>query len=355
MIAVLVVACPCALGLATPVALMVGSGRGAEQGILIRNGEAVQALKSVTTVLLDKTGTLTRGAPQVTRVLPEENREAILTWAATAEQGSEHALARAIMTAAQEAGIQPYPLDEFTAVAGQGIQAVSQGEPIWVGSPAFLAKAVDLSGWWDPIDPMRASGETVVGVVRAGQVLGFLALADQLKPDAVSAIAQLRSLGLEPVMVTGDHEQAAQRIAAELGLTRYYAEVLPAGKVDLIKQLQAEGEVVAMVGDGLNDAPALAQAQVGIAMGTGTDLAIEAADLTVAQGNLLAAVKAIRLARATFSKVQQNLFWAYGYNVLAIPIAAAGLLHPIMAEIAMALSSLTVVWNSLRLRHQPLD
>jgi Cu+-exporting ATPase len=355
MIAVLVVACPCALGLATPVALMVGSGRGAEQGILIRNGEAVQALKSVTTVLLDKTGTLTMGEPQVTRILPEDNREAILTWAATAEQGSEHALARAILTAAQQADLPPHPLDEFTAVAGQGIQAVSQGDSIWVGSPTFLETVVDLSAWRDRIQQLQESGETVVGVVRADQVLGLLTLADQLKPDAVAAIAQLRSLGLEPVMVTGDHEQAAQRIAKQLGLTRYYAEVLPAGKVELIKQLQAAGEVVAMVGDGLNDAPALAQAQVGIAMGTGTDLAIEAADLTVAQGNLLAAVKAIRLAQATFSKVQQNLFWAYGYNVLAIPIAAAGLLHPIMAEIAMALSSLTVVWNSLRLRQQPLE
>lgn len=351
MVAVLVVACPCALGLATPIALMVGSGRGAEQGILIRNGEAIQTLRSLTTVLLDKTGTITQGQPQVTQVYPQEQRDQILSWAAAAEQGSEHPVGRAIVSAASRVGADPRSVQVCTAVAGQGVISEIDQQQVLVGSPGFLLEhKVDLSPWKDQIQTWESAGETVVGVAVSGQILGVLALADQIKPDAREAIQQLQQMGFDPVMVTGDNPRVAAAIAAQVGITRIFAGVLPAGKVDVVKDLQAQAEIVAFVGDGLNDAPALTQANVGIAIGTGTDLAIESADLAVVQGHLTAVVQAIRLGEATFSKVQQNLAWAYGYNLLAIPLAAAGVVHPIMAEIAMALSSLTVVWNSLKLR-----
>ncbi len=351
MVAVLVVACPCALGLATPIALMVGSGRGAEQGILIRNGEAIQTLRSVSTILLDKTGTITLGEPQVTQVYPEQKRDPILAWGAAAERGSEHPLGRAIVKAAEAAQVDQLQAEGFTAVAGQGVIAQINQQQVLVGSPGFLREQhYALSPWQERIQSWESVGQTVVGVAVAGQILGLLALADQIKPDSAQAIQQLQKMGFDPVMVTGDNARVAQGIAEQVGITRVLAGVLPAGKVDAVKELQAQNEIVAFVGDGLNDAPALTQADVGIAIGTGTDLAIESADLAVVQGSLTAVVQAIRLAEATFSKVQQNLAWAYGYNLLAIPLAAAGVVHPIMAEIAMALSSLTVVWNSLRLR-----
>ena len=351
MVAVLVVACPCALGLATPIALMVGSGRGAEQGILIRHGEAIQTLRSVSTILLDKTGTITLGEPQVTQVYPKEQRDQILAWAAAAEQGSEHPLGRAIVRAAEAEHRDHLQAEGFMAVAGQGVIAQIHQQQVLVGSPGFLTEHhYDLSSWQAQIQIWESAGQTVVGLAIEGQILGFLALADQIKPDSAEAIQQLQKMGFDPVMVTGDNPRVAQAIADQVGITRISAGVLPAGKVDVVKDLQAQDEIVAFVGDGLNDAPALTQADVGIAIGTGTDLAIESADLAVVQGNLTTVVQAIGLAEATFSKVQQNLAWAYGYNLLAIPLAATGVVHPIMAEIAMALSSLTVVWNSLRLR-----
>lgn len=358
MIAVLVVACPCALGLATPVALMVGAGRGAEQGILIRNGEAIQTLKSITTVLLDKTGTITQGKPELTQVLPKERRLEILAWAAAAEQGSEHPLGQTIVAAATHEHLSLPAVESFEAIIGQGIHAQIQGKHLYVGSPAFLASYTNtgsLSQWEDPIRELEQAGQTVVGVVVAGEILGILALADPVKPDSLLAIQQLKAMGLDPIMVSGDSKRVAQAIAKDLGIQQVYAGLLPGGKVDVIKALQSKNQSVAFVGDGLNDAPALSQAQVGIAIGTGSDLAIEAADLAIVQGRLTTMVKAIVLAKATFEKIQANLLGAYFYNLLAIPLAAAGLIHPIMAEVAMAMSSLTVIWSSLQLRHVDLD
>jgi Cu+-exporting ATPase len=358
MIAVLVVACPCALGLATPVALMVGAGRGAEQGILIRNGEAIQALKSMTTILLDKTGTLTQGKPELTQVLPEEKRLEILAWAAAAEQGSEHPLGQTILAAATREHLDLPAVESFEAIIGQGIRAQIQGKTLYVGSPTFLTSYADtgsLLSWEDPIKDLEQSGQTVVGVLMDGRVLGILALADPVKPDSWTAIQQLKAMGLDPIMVSGDSEGVAQAIAKDLGIQQVYAGLLPGGKVDVIKALQSQNQVVAFVGDGLNDAPALSQAQVGIAIGTGSDLAIEAADLAIVQGRLTTVVRAIVLAKATFQKIQTNLLGAYFYNLLAIPLAAAGLIHPIMAEVAMALSSLTVIWSSLQLHSIDLD
>ncbi len=351
MIAVLVIACPCALGLATPIALMVGSGRGAEQGILLRHGEAIQTLNSIQTIVLDKTGTITTGSPRINHILPVEAASEVLRWAALAEQGSEHPLGQAIVSAAQSQALILAPVDHFEAVTGRGVRASVGTHQVEVGSLSFLIEqSLDLSIWQESITTLEAAGQTVVGVAVDHSVIGLIALADGVKADSGEAIAQLKQLGFDPVMVTGDNERVAQAIANQVGLVDVYAGVLPAGKVDVIKSLQEQGQLVAMVGDGLNDAPALTQADVGIAIGTGTDLAIEAADLAVVQGDLSSVVKSIQLARSTFNKIQQNLAWAYGYNLIAIPLAATGLLHPIMAEIAMALSSLTVIWNSLGLR-----
>ncbi|NJL97982.1 MAG: copper-translocating P-type ATPase [Synechococcaceae cyanobacterium SM2_3_2] len=376
MIAVLVVACPCALGLATPIALMVGSGRGAEQGILLRRGEAIQTLKSVQAIVLDKTGTLTQGKPQVTAIVADpqvdldlENlgspnfwdrqQQTLLIWAAAVEQGSEHPLGRAIFQCAQRQALSiPIPTD-IIATPGQGIQGLLTGldqpQPILVGNPAFLLEHdLDLSPWLPALDSLESQGQTVVGVAVDRKVLGLIALADTLKPEAASVVAQLKRRGLDPIMLTGDSPRVAAAIAAQVGIQQVFAQVLPADKVQRIRDLQAQGQVVAMVGDGLNDAPALTQADVGIAIGTGTELAIEAADLALVSGDLQGLIRALDLSQHTFAKIRQNLAWAYGYNLLAIPLAATGLLHPIMAEIAMALSSLTVIWNSLQLRRIPL-
>ena len=383
MIAVLVVACPCALGLATPIALMVGSGRGAEQGILLRRGEAIQTLKSVQAIVLDKTGTLTQGKPQVTAIIADPQveptpavlgsppkwdleQQALLIWAAAVEQGSEHPLGQAIFHCAQRQALPiPTPTD-IMATPGQGIQGWMAGQlpvdgpppqpqRILVGNPAFLLEHdLDLSPWLPALDVLESQGQTVVGVAVARQVLGLIALADTLKPEAASVVAQLKRRGLDPIMLTGDSPRVAAAIAAQVGIQQVFAQVLPADKVQRIRDLQAQGQVVAMVGDGLNDAPALTLADVGIAIGTGTELAIEAADLALVSGDLQGLIRALDLSQRTFAKIRQNLAWAYGYNLLAIPLAATGLLHPIMAEIAMALSSLTVIWNSLQLRRIPL-
>ncbi len=355
MIAVLVIACPCALGLATPIALMVGSGRGAELGILIRQGEAIQTLKSTTKIVLDKTGTVTTGELKVTQLAPTGAIQA-LKWAAIAEQGSEHPVGRAIVQEADVQGFDLPDLDHFEAVIGRGVEAQWGDHRLLVGNLQFLSEhGIDMDPWQEQWATLEDQGQTVIGVTRNGEVLGLIALADTLKPDSIEAVAKFQRMGLDPILVTGDNERTAQAIARQLGIETVYAGVLPGGKVDVIRTLQDAGHQVIMVGDGLNDAPALTQADVGIAIGTGTDLAIEAADLAVVQGTLSAVVKSVNLARATFAKIRQNLAWAYGYNLIAIPLAAAGLLHPIMAEIAMALSSLTVIWNSLRLRQDPID
>lgn len=372
MIAVLVVACPCALGLATPIALMVGSGCGAEQGILLRRGEAIQILKSVQAIVFDKTGTLTQGRPQVTAVVTDPHpdphpdpatlphsgwdprQQELLRMAAAVEQGSEHPLGRAIVAAAQ--GLSIPTAVEIKATPGQGIQGLVMDQAgslasVWMGNRAFLLdREVDLSPWLESLDQAEAQGQTVVGVAKAAQIMGLIALADALKPEAQAVVAQLQQRGWDPIMVTGDSPRVAQAIADQVGIKTVFAQVLPAEKVARIRELQSQGQGVAMVGDGLNDAPALTIADVGIAIGTGTELAIEAADLALVSGDLRGVLKAIDLSERTFRKIRQNLAWAYGYNLLAIPLAATGLLHPIMAEMAMALSSLTVIWNSLQLR-----
>lgn len=356
-VAVLVIACPCALGLATPTALMVGSGIGAQNGILIRTGEAIQTMQQVTTIVFDKTGTITQGVPGVTDlVVYDGTKENLLRLAASVEAGSEHPIGRAIVREAESRGVDLQPVAGFTAVAGKGVRGRVNGEEVLIGTPDLLAEE-DLTVDEVQGDLARLENEakTVVAVGIAGRgLLGVIAVADRVKAGAAVAIAALRDLGLTSVILTGDNETTARAIARSVGIERVIAQRLPGEKVVAIEQLQAEGEIVAMVGDGINDAPALKAANVGIALGTGTDVAIEAADITLASGDLTAAVKAVKLSRATFRVIRQNLFWAFFYNVVAIPIAMLGLLHPLIAEAAMAFSSINVVTNANRLRRVDL-
>jgi len=351
-VAVLIIACPCAMGLATPTALMVGTGRGAQLGILIKGPEVLEQTRRVSTIVLDKTGTITEGRLQLVDVLVmDTTREELLRIAGAAESASEHPLAQAIAHAAAESSELPHVTD-FRNHAGLGIEALVEGKSVLVGRPAFLAEsAVELAGdapTWQ--DQAEALGQTVVAVAWDGDLHGLLALADTLKPSSAQAIAELKALGLTPVLLTGDNERAARAIAAQIGIDTVRAGVLPSEKAAEIERLQQSGETVAMVGDGVNDAPALAQADLGLAIGTGTDVAIEASDLTLVSGDLRAAADAIRLARRTLSTIKGNLFWAFAYNVGAIPLAVAGLLNPMIAAAAMAASSIFVVTNSLRLR-----
>jgi len=332
-VAVLIIACPCALGLATPTALLVGTGRGAQLGILIRGVEALESTRRVDTIVLDKTGTVTTGTMTVSAVVPEpgQGREELLRLAGAVESASEHPLGRAIARAAAGSGALP-AVSDFRATAGVGVRGIVEGAEVEVA---------------------RGSGdtpETWVEVRVNGTLRGRLALADAVRPTSAAAVRSLRALGLEPVLVTGDAPAVAEAVAAQIGVSEVVAGVLPAGKVDVVKQLQERGRSVAMVGDGVNDAAALAQADLGVAMGAGTDVAIEASDLTLMRDDLTAAVDAVRLARRTSAIIRGNLFWAFAYNVAALPLAAAGLLNPMIAGAAMALSSIFVVANSLRLR-----
>ncbi|MFQ6058910.1 MAG: heavy metal translocating P-type ATPase, partial [Anaerolineae bacterium] len=358
MVAVLVIACPCALGLATPTALMVGSGMGAENGVLIRSGEAIQTLKDVHTIVFDKTGTITKGKPEVTDVVAltpnprGEGGEGLLLYlAASAERGSEHPLGRAIVEKAEAQGLELAEPLEFQAVRGKGVMASVNGDRVLVGSRRLMAEhGVDPAPLEAELVRLEEEAKTAMLVAANGTLAGVIAVADTLKEDSVQAIRELEAMGLETAILTGDNWRTAQAIARKVGISRVLAEVLPDAKVQVIQELQEKVGLVAMVGDGINDAPALTQANVGIAIGTGTDIAIEASDVTLVSGHLSGVVSAIKLSRATFRKIKQNLFWAFFYNVVMIPLAIIGWMHPVLAEIAMATSSTTVVTNANRLR-----
>lgn len=351
-VAVLVIACPCALGLATPTAIMVGTGRGAEMGILFKNSEALENTHRLQVIALDKTGTITRGEPSMTDIIPFNGLEKheVLRTAASLETGSEHPLGEAIVRAAKEQSIQLDPISRFEAEAGRGIKGMVGTQKVYVGSPRYIeAQGFELTQAAEHIKALQAQGKTAVAVAVGEIIAGVIGIADTVKPGSCEAVAALHTLGLEVVMITGDNLLTAQAIAAEVGIKRVLADVLPAEKANVVKTLQDEGKLTAMVGDGVNDAPALAQANVGIAIGTGTDIAMEASDITLISGDLQGLVRAISLSKATMRTIYQNLFWAFIYNVLLIPVAMLGLLQPMFAAAAMAFSSVFVVLNSLRL------
>ena len=351
-VAVLIIACPCALGLATPTALLVGTGRGAQMGILLKGPEVLESTRAVDTVVLDKTGTVTTGTMTLTEAVTAEgvDRLELLRHAGAVEDSSEHPIARAIARgAAAEAGPLPV-LEDFENLAGRGVRGTVEGRTVLVGRTSLLEGRALSEPLQAALEAAQARGRTAVVVVRDGAADGVLVVADAVKPSSAQAISQFKGLGLSPLLLTGDHRAVAEQIAAEVGIEEVIAEVLPQDKVDVITRLQGEGKVVAMVGDGVNDAAALAQADLGLAMGTGTDVAIEAGDITLVRGDLRSAADAIRLSRRTLSTIKGNLFWAFAYNTAAIPLAALGLLNPMLAGAAMAFSSVFVVGNSLRLR-----
>jgi Cu+-exporting ATPase len=364
-VTVLIIACPCALGLATPTAIMVGTGRGAEQGVLVKGGSALEAAAGVDVVVLDKTGTITEGRPAVTEVITAQgtvddamDSDTVVRYAAAVERLSEHPLAAAIVREAELRGLELPAVGDFQAKAGRGASATVEERHVIVGSAAHLIESgVDIGPFTDAIDTLAARARTPVLVAVDGRPVGLLGLADPIKPSAVAAVRQMKKMGLRLLVVTGDIRKAAIAVGGEVGVDDVEAGMLPAGKVEVVRRLQAEGHRVAMVGDGINDAPALAAADVGIAIGTGTDVAIDAADILLMRGDLRTLVGSLELARRTMRTIRQNLFWAFAYNVIGIPVAAgllypfAGvLLSPVFASAAMAVSSVTVVTNSLRLR-----
>ena len=358
-IAVLVIACPCALGLATPTAIMVGTGKGAENGILIKSGQALEAAYQLDTIVFDKTGTITVGKPSLTDLLPlsDFNRSDLLQLVASAEQHSEHPLAQAILEAAEEEGLDLLPVSHFEAMVGRGLSAQVEGKRLLVGNESLIKeKHIDSSAFQGQLLELSQEGKTAMFVAIDGQLAGILAVADEIKSSSLLAVQELQSMGLEVVMLTGDREETATAIAQKAGIQKVIAGVLPDGKATAIKNLQEAGKKLAMVGDGINDAPALVQADVGIAIGSGADVAIESADVVLMHSDLQDVVKAIKLSQATIRNIKENLFWAFAYNTLGIPIAM-GLLHlfggpllnPMLAGLAMSLSSVSVVANALRL------
>jgi len=354
-IAVLVIACPCALGLATPTAIMVGTGMGAERGILVRNAEVLERLRKLDVVVLDKTGTLTKGLPVVTatRSIGNFDQATILRLAAIAERGSDHPLARAIVDGANEAGIETALAESSATTVGGGVTATVEGRSVAIGNLRFLQGiGVATTALEQHLNTATADGRTQIGIAIDGRAEGIIEVADELRANAARAVEALRKLQLRVVMLTGDSDAAASAIARQVGVDEYRAGVSPEGKLEFLAELQSRGLSVAMVGDGINDAPALARADVSIAMSTGTDVAIEAADITLLHGDIAKVAETVLLGRSTLKTVRQNLAWAFGYNVVALPIAAAGLLNPVIAGAAMALSSISVMGNSLRLRNR---
>jgi Cu+-exporting ATPase len=366
MVAVLVIACPCALGLATPTAIMAGTGKGAEKGILFKNSEALERAAKLDTLVLDKTGTITLGKPMVAEVVvynpTVRDEEELLRLAASVERGSEHPLGRAVVTEAENRGISLLEPDSFKALRGLGVRADIEGHEVLVGKPKwFLETGLSLNGASEQVQALQDRGKTVMVVAVDRKIAGLIAVADKMKPDSKEAVEALHRQKLKVIMLTGDNEKTARAIASEAGIDDLMAEVRPEEKSSSVKKLQEGGATVGMVGDGINDAPALAQADVGLAIGTGTDVAIETGDVILASGSLIGVSRAIHLSRATMRTIRQNLFWAFFYNVILIPVAAGVLysfvflphylrqLHPILAALAMAMSSITVVSNSLRL------
>ena len=374
-VAVLIIACPCAMGLATPTAIIVGTGKGAENGVLIRSAETLERSHKIRAVLLDKTGTITQGEPKVTDIIaiPSSSQDEVLRLAASAERGSEHPLGEAIVRAAEDKKLKIASAKDFNAIPGQGIEASVGGKKLLLGNLRLISeKKLSLNGMGEEAEKLRAKGKTVMFLGIDNHIAGIIALADTLKPNAKAAVAALHNMGIEVMMLTGDNKRTAEAIASEVGIDRVLAEVLPEHKAEEVKKLQQEGKVVAMVGDGINDAPALAQADVGIAIGTGTDVAMETGDITLISGDLGGIVTAVSLSKRTMRTIKQNLFWAFAYNTALIPVAAGvlyfafgntgvpsglhfilgdyGFLNPILAAAAMAASSITVVSNSLRLK-----
>ena len=370
-VAVLVIACPCALGLATPTAVMVGTGKGAEHGILIKGAEYLQAMRDVDTVVLDKTGTVTKGKPQVTDVnafgmekeetgppvikvnqeyviSDEAGKNELLRLIASAEQASEHPLGQAVIEEARSRGLALSEVNGFKAIPGHGIRAEVEGKLLYIGNKKLMQlHHVDLRAHEKQLEALENEGKTVLMAAVGGQLVGYVAVADTVKETSAQAVRELQAMGIEVVMITGDNRRTAEAIAEQVGIDRVLAEVLPEHKADEVQKLKQKNKKVAMVGDGINDAPALATADVGIAIGTGTDIAMEAADITLMQGNLLSIVDSIQLSHATMRKIKQNLGWAFIYNIALIPVAAVGLLNPILAGAAMAMSSVSVVTNTL--------
>ena len=364
-VAVLIIACPCALGLATPMSVMVGIGRGAQAGVLIRNAEAMEVMEKVTTVVVDKTGTLTEGKPRLTQVIPANGvtEDDLLFMAASVEQNSEHPLAAAIVHGAKERDVKLQSVADFTSITGGGVVGKIGGREIAVGKLKFLQDrgVADLGSIEPKATALQAEGQTAMFVAINGKAAGILTVSDPIKASTPEAIAQLHKLGLKIIMLTGDNERTANAVAKKLGLDSVEAGVEPQNKHERIQQLRQQGQIVAMAGDGINDAPALAAANVGIAMGTGTDVAMESAGITLVKGDLLGIAKAITLSRSMMRNIRQNLFFAFAYNALGIPLAAGllypffgWLLSPIIAGAAMSLSSVSVIANALRLRKAKL-
>jgi heavy metal translocating P-type ATPase len=363
-VSVLIIACPCALGLATPMSIMVGTGRGAQSGVLIKNAEALERFEKVDTLVIDKTGTLTEGKPKVVTVepAPEIDRDELLTLAAGLERGSEHPLAASIIVAAEDKGLARHAAEDFSAPTGKGVTGRVNGRDVALGNRRLLDDLeIGLGDWAERADALRADGQTVMFVAVDGQMAGLIGVADPIKETTAAALDALRRDGVTIVMLTGDNAKTAEAVANKLKIDRVEAEVLPQQKGDIVKRYRAEGHVVAMAGDGVNDAPALAEADIGIAMGTGTDVAMESAGVTLIKGDLDGIVRARHLSRATMSNIRQNLFFAFFYNALGVPVAAGVLypfigllLSPMIAAAAMSLSSVSVVGNALRLKHAKL-